>query len=53
MFISPNVYFPLSIFPIAHGYHGKGFNDLKCYLEQIATKNNQDISSNTCMDAIL
>ena len=37
--IPTHIYFPLSVFPIDNGYHGKGFNDLKQYLEIAAIKN--------------
>ena len=44
--IPTQIYFPLSLFSIENGYHGKGFKDLKQYLEIAAIKNGCTIISN-------
>ena len=44
--IPPNIYFPLSKFPVEYGYHGKGLNNLMFYLELYAAQNRYSIFCN-------
>ena len=44
--IPSNIFFPLSKFPVEYGYHRKGFNNLKYYLELNTAQNRYTIFCN-------